>query len=1637
MPASLRALMPRVSLLCKRFAAVSRAAGLASLGSLALTPAALAQSPVTVQVNSLADGPATAGCGSLGLPTCTLRDAIAFAAQQGASTPVTIDFASSLTANATQGAPAVITLLVGQLELTRSLTITGPGADLLQISGNLGGTGTASRVFQIDGGVTATISGLTFTKGNGAGSTNNGTGGAIYCAGALNLTDSTVLSSSANTSGGGLEGYYSTAITLTRVTVAGNTALQGGGGGIDVEGNASTLTIRNSTIVGNSVASSPVARGGGGIFFNGLHNSTALTLINSTVTGNSALGPAGDGGGIELALNDATFTDSIVAGNTAAFDADVSGAFTDGGGNVAPTGGGSAPYTAATLLLAPLGFYGGHTQTMPALPASPALCSVVNSINSTIPAGLPPTDQRGNPRVAKYGSVSCLDAGAVQTQYTIGSASPSSGYTDTPGALISPSPTATFLESGNNIDFSETNANGANIGAAFGTLSGTLTQTSVTNGNVTFPGLSLNTNAVADNLTYQAFLTYQNFDSNINISASSPTFNVTQPPVSATLSTLVASSTSLSVGGSSTLTVTILSTSGTPLADVAVGFNPSGGTISALNGSFTDANGQLTVQITDSRSETDVVAAFAVVNGQKTLLNQEASVTFTAPVYTITSLADATGGACTAGSTTDANCTLRAAVAAANAVSGGGATIQFAPTLAGTQAAPSTITLTNGVLNLSKPVTITGPGANLLQINGNAKYLIFQISSGVTATLSGLTFTNGYGGSGGAIQNSGTLLLSDSTVSSSFASMGGGIYNSGSAALTRIAVLGNIAATGGGIYSVGALTLVDCLVSGNQVNSPLAALAGGIYQTGYDPLVLTSSTVTGNHSGTEAGGINLGSSTTLTNSIVAGNTAGVDYPDILGTYTDNGGNIAPASNSSTGQAPYTAATLLLSPLGFYGGPTQTMLPLPGSPAICAGLATGKNGTGNPAMDQRGFSHSPQYCTGGSQQDAGAVQTGYALAFTTQPGNSLVNQPIAGPPAVLLTEQQNPFTLAAETVNFGINSGTLSNTSATTSTTTGIATLTASDSTAGAADTLSASVTVAPAGASPTTTATATSNTFSETPLVVSPNSSVVASPTQVFVTQPSTITVTVVSTSGAPIANATVMVSSTNHGAFSQNSGSTNANGVITFQLTDTTPETDVISAVVTYNGASTTLTQTATVTFQAPIFTVNTLADDATGVVQNCLASSNAPCTLRDAVAASDSVSTAGNVIRFAPALAGTQAAPNTITLTNGVLNLTRSTTIQGLGANLLSISGNYGGTGSASQILQVAAGVAANVSGLTLTKGNGTDSGNNALGGAVTNQGTLNLTDSTISASLAGIGGGLYSNGTAMNLTRVAIINNTSIFSGGGIFAASGTLSIVNSTISGNIDNGSGTTFAPVQGGGIYVAGASLVTISNSTITGNKCSDPYGNGAQGGGLYIYGGTGVGPVSLTDTIVAGNTATTYPDEFGTYTDNGGNIAPASNSSNGQAPYSTATILLAPPGYYGGPTQTMPPLPQLACHLRGARHRHERHRQSLHRPTWQQPLKPVLQLGPTRLRLRPDQLQFFLQHPAWQQLRQPAPYRPGRRHRHGIRQRLHRRTGQRQPGSRARQRHAHQQRRPDGCRHRHRHLQHGLHQRTGYGRRLE
>ncbi len=149
--------------------------------------------------------------------------------------------------------------------------------------------------------------------------------------------------------------------------------------------------------------------------------------------------------------------------------------------------------------------------------------------------------------------------------------------------------------------------------------------------------------------------------------------------------------------------------------------------------------------------------------------------------------------------------------------SSSGDTIDFDSSLNG-----QTITLTSGELLIDKNLTITGPGANQLAINGNAAGRVFEITSGIDVTISGLTITNGNALFGGGIYNVGhSLTIANSTLSGNSARKAGGIYNQGTTlTITNSTLSGNSASVGngGGIYNqVGAAsTIANSTLSGNS-----------------------------------------------------------------------------------------------------------------------------------------------------------------------------------------------------------------------------------------------------------------------------------------------------------------------------------------------------------------------------------------------------------------------------------------------------------------------------------------------------------------------------------------------------------------------------------------------------------------------------------------------------------------------------------------------------------------------------------------------------------------------------------------------------------------------------------------------------
>lgn len=252
---------------------------------------------------------------------------------------------------------------------------------------------------------------------------------------------------------------------------------------------------------------------------------------------------------------------------------------------------------------------------------------------------------------------------------------------------------------------------------------------------------------------------------------------------------------------------------------------------------------------------------------------------------------------------------------------------------------------------------------------------IYNANGGV-AMVSGTTFSHN---SGSGIFNTGSLTVGDSTFSDNQAGAGGGIFSLGGMAQVNNSTFLHNSATGltfsagGGICSFtgGTLTVSNSTFSDNQAgydqtgqpgsgrgdgggisvvtgvqaevsNSTFSGnkaftFGGGIFQF-QATLTVTNSTLSGNSATINKGGGIYGPGSKVKNTIIAGNTA-PEGPDFAGGVTSEGYNLIGNTSGSSGFGAIgdlVGVDPMLAPLGNYGGPTQTMAPLPGSPAIDAG-----------------------------------------------------------------------------------------------------------------------------------------------------------------------------------------------------------------------------------------------------------------------------------------------------------------------------------------------------------------------------------------------------------------------------------------------------------------------------------------------------------------------------------------------------------------------------------------------------------------------------------------------------------------------------------------------------------------------------
>src|SRR5438132_4947896 len=259
----------------------------------------------------------------------------------------------------------------------------------------------------------------------------------------------------------------------------------------------------------------------------------------------------------------------------------------------------------------------------------------------------------------------------------------------------------------------------------------------------------------------------------------------------------------------------------------------------------------------------------------------------------------------------------------------------------------------------------------------------------------------------------------------------------------------------------------------------------------------------------------------------------------------------------------------------------------------------------------------------------------------------------------------------------------------------------------------------------------------------------------------------------------------------------------------------------------------------EAATFTVNSPADvpDAHPGDGMCeTAPGNGVCTLRAAIQEANALPGADTIILQSNVTYLLTRAGDDDTALNGDLDITDSVTIIGGGASTI-IDGNGDVTGErVFQIFSCVGGgfpcdathpaIVVSISGVTIQ--NGKESGLNAFGGGILNDGNLTLTNSIISHNTAHgstggcYGGGIYSVGplTLMNsavLSNIAMNDSGGIVSGGGIL---GGVVLINSTVSGNS--------ARDSGGGISGSGTLIASTVSSNTAGN------GGGIYGSGMLI-----------------------------------------------------------------------------------------------------------------------------------------------------------------------------------------------------------
>lgn len=356
-----------------------------------------------------------------------------------------------------------------------------------------------------------------------------------------------------------------------------------------------------------------------------------------------------------------------------------------------------------------------------------------------------------------------------------------------------------------------------------------------------------------------------------------------------------------------------------------------------------------------------------------------------------------------------------------------GGTVLFSPSYF---SQPRTIFLASALV-VNRTLTIQGPGAALVTLDGGNLDRVLKVDAPATLTLRGVRLTRGNpgagnsgggvlvnggalsavdvvidnsrGNQGGCIYNNGSLTLIrarlsgcqagfgagllneggktanvyDTVIENNISSGGaGGVGNNGSMLLERVTLAGNSATFGGGMINATTATLYNVTLSGNTATTDKA---GGIYIASGSTMTVNHATITANTALTFAGGgiWNDGGVIELRNSIIAGNFGSGANVDAVGPITGRGYNLigTPGGYSFSGGSDLTGNQInvpaRLAPLAINASFGGTHAPLHDSPAIDAG-GSGLGGDARGLLRPVDFSNVAN-ASGGNGSDIGAYE----------------------------------------------------------------------------------------------------------------------------------------------------------------------------------------------------------------------------------------------------------------------------------------------------------------------------------------------------------------------------------------------------------------------------------------------------------------------------------------------------------------------------------------------------------------------------------------------------------------------------------------------------------------------------------------